>query len=184
MKKIWLILAAVIVLAIGGVSVYISMIDWNQHKDKIAAQFNDITGKRVVFEGPVSFTLLPSPKLTATDIKVFNPDGTPEAEKPLATIKSLIANLALGPLLQGNFEVQMMSLVEPEMWVKVMPEGKLNWQTPMTDEQRSNLENVEVALDSVILEKAKVNFEDEKHGVNTKLYNLNCEAVFPMVRSK
>lgn len=177
MKKIWLILAAVIVLAIGGVSVYISMIDWNQHKDKIAAQFNDITGKRVVFEGPVSFTLLPSPKLTATDIKVFNPDGTPEAEKPLATIKSLIANLALGPLLQGNFEVQMMSLVEPEMWVKVMPEGKLNWQTPMTDEQRSNLENVEVALDSVILEKAKVNFEDEKHGVNTQLDNLNGEVI-------
>ena len=51
MKKIWLILAAVIVLAIGGVSVYISMIDWNQHKDKIAAQFNDITGKRVVLTG-------------------------------------------------------------------------------------------------------------------------------------
>ena len=47
----------------------------------------------------------------------------------------------------------------------------------MTDEQRSNLENVEVALDSVILEKAKVNFEDEKHGVNTQLDNLNGEVI-------
>ena len=51
MKKIWLILGAVIIVALGGVSVYISTIDWNQHKDKIAEQFNDITGKKVVFDG-------------------------------------------------------------------------------------------------------------------------------------
>lgn len=176
MKKVLLILGLIVVLAVGGVSVYISMIDWNQHKDKIAAQFNDITGKRVVFEGPVSFTLLPSPKLTATDIKVYNPDGTAE-DKPLATIKSLIANLSLGPLLQGNFEVKMMSLVEPEIWFKVMPGGKLNWQTPMTEAQKANLENVEISLDSVTLEKAKVNFEDEKHGINTQLDNLNGEVI-------
>jgi len=176
-KKLWLILGGVVVLLVGALSVYVSMIDWNQHKDKIAAQFNDITGKRVVFDGPVSFALLPSPKLTATDIKVFNPDGSEEADRPLATIKSLIANLALGPLLRGNFEVRMMSLVEPEMWIKVMPGGKLNWQTPMTEEQKNNLENVEVSLDSVVLEKAKVNFEDEKHGVNTQLDNLNGEVI-------
>ncbi len=119
MKKVLLILGVVLALAAGGIFVYISTIDWNQHKDKIAAQFNDITGKRVVFEGPVSFSLLPSPYLTATDIKVYNPEGE-ESDKPLATIKRLIANLALGPLLQGNFEVKMMSLQEPEVWFKVM----------------------------------------------------------------
>lgn len=176
MKKVLLILGLIVVLAAGGISVYISMIDWNQHKDKIAAQFNDITGKRVVFEGPVSFTLLPSPNLTATDIKVYNPDGTSE-DKPLATIKSLIADLSLGPLLKGNFEVKMMSLVEPEIWFKVMPGGKLNWQTPMTEAQKTNLENVEISLDSVTLEKARVNFEDEKHGINTQLDNLNGEVI-------
>ena len=74
MKKVLLIFGVVLALAAGGIFVYISTIDWNQHKDKIAAQFNDITGKRVVFEGPVSFSLLPSPYLTATDIKVYNPE--------------------------------------------------------------------------------------------------------------
>lgn len=176
MKKVLLILGVVLALAAGGIFVYISTIDWNQHKDKIAAQFNDITGKRVVFEGPVSFSLLPSPYLTATDIKVYNPEGE-ESDKPLATIKRLIANLALGPLLQGNFEVKMMSLQEPEVWFKVMPGGKLNWQTPLTEAQKSNLENVEISLDSVTLEKAKVNFEDEKHGINTHLDNLNGEVI-------
>ena len=176
MKKVILILAVIIVLAIGGVSIYISTIDWNQHKDKIAAQFNDITGKKVVFDGPVSFHLLPSPKLTATDIKVYSQEANAD-NKPLATIKSLNADLALGALLNGDFEVKMMSLIEPEIWFKVLSEGKLNWQTPLTETQRQSLEDIKISLDSVLLEKAKVNFVDEKHNIDTHLDNLNGEVI-------
>ncbi len=176
MKKIWLILGAVIIVALGGVSVYISTIDWNQHKDKIAEQFNDITGKKVVFAGPVSFKLLPSPKLTATDIKVFNQNQTVK-DKPLATIKSLEANLSLRPLLSGDFEVVMMSLIEPEMWFNVEADGKLNWQTPLTETQKQSLEDIKISLDSVLIEKAKVNFTDTKHGIDTHLDNLNGEVI-------
>ncbi len=176
MKKVWLILGAVIILAVGGVSIYISTIDWNQHKDKIAEQFNDITGKKVVFAGPVSFKLLPSPKLTATNIKVFNPNQTIK-DKPLATIKSLEANLSLRPLLSGDFEVVMMSLIEPEMWFNVEADGKLNWQTPLTEAQKQSLEDIKISLDSVLLEKAKVNFTDDKHGIDTHLDNLNGEVI-------
>ena len=176
MKKIWLILGAVIILAVGGVSIYISTIDWNQHKDKIAEQFNDITGKKVVFAGPVSFNLLPSPKLTAKNIKVFN-QGQTIKDKPLATIKSLDANLSLRPLLSGDFEVVMMSLIEPEMWFNVEADGKLNWQTPLTETQKQSLEDIKISLDSVLIEKAKVNFTDTKHGIDTHLDNLNGEVI-------
>ena len=176
MKKIMLILAVLIVLAAAGVSIYISTIDWNQHKDKIAAQFNDITGKKIVFDGPVSFHLLPSPKLTATDIKVYTQEESSD-NKPLATIKSLEADLALGPLLNGDFEVKMMSLIEPEIWFKVLSEGKLNWQTPLTETQKQSLDDIKISLDSVLLEKAKVNFVDEKHNIDTHLDNLNGEVI-------
>lgn len=175
-KKIILGVVGLIVLIAAGISVYISTIDWNQHKDKIAAQFNAVTGKRVVFEGPVSFTLLPSPNLTARQIKIYNQSGNNIGE-PLATIDSLVADLSLGALLNGNFEVKMMSLKNPEIWFKVMPDGSLNWNSPMTPEQKSSLENVEVSLDSVTLEKATVNFVDEKHDVNTQLQNLNGEVI-------
>ena len=55
MKKAAIIILAVLILAVGGVSAYVAMIDWNEHKDQIAAQFSEVSGKRVVFEGPVSF---------------------------------------------------------------------------------------------------------------------------------
>lgn len=141
MKKAVLIILGIVVFVAAALSVYISMIDWNKHKDKIAAQFSEVTGKKVVFEGPVSFTLLPSPYLTASNIKVYNETGE-NAHVPLASIKSLVAKLSLQPLLRGNFEVKMMSLVEPEILLEVQSDGKLNWQTPLSEEQKFSLENV------------------------------------------
>ncbi|MGN0914541.1 MAG: AsmA family protein [Alphaproteobacteria bacterium] len=175
-KKIWIALSLILVTAIVGVSVYVSTIDWNQHKDKIAAQFTEVTGKRVVFEGPVTFSLFPSPYLTASNIKVYNMSGAP-SPKPLATIKSLIANLSLIPLLNGDFEVKMMSLVEPEIFFEVQPDGSVNWYSPLTETQRDNMENVNLSLDSVLLEKARVNIVDAKHNVESSLDNLNAEVI-------
>lgn len=175
-KKIWLGFAGAILIAVVGAYFYIANIDWNQHKDKIAAQFSEITGKRVVFEGPVSFKIFPSPYLTASGIKVYNMQGANSAE-PLATIKNLVAKLSLMPLLNGNFEVKMMSLQEPEIFFEVLPDGTVNWQSPLTDAQKSSLENIDVSLDSVMLENATVNVIDEKHGVTKQLNKLNAEVI-------
>ena len=67
-----LIILALVVLAVGGVSAYVAMIDWNEHKDKIAEQISDVSGKLVAFEGPVSFKIFPTPDLIASNIKVYS----------------------------------------------------------------------------------------------------------------
>lgn len=180
MKKVLLIVVSILVLAAVGAYAYISMIDWNQHKDKIAEQFSEITGKRVVFEGPVSFTIFPSPYLTATNIKVYNQQGE-NLDVPLASIRRLIASLSLGPLLKGDFEVKMMSLVEPNILMEVSPDGKLNWQSDLTETQKTSLEDINVTLDSVMLEKATLNFVNVKHDVDVTLENLNAEVIAPSI---
>lgn len=180
MKKIILIVISILLLAVAGTYLYVSMIDWNKHKDKIAQQFSEVTGKRVVFEGPVTFTILPSPYLSASNIKVYNQDGE-NMDTPLATIKSLIARLSLMPLIKGDFEVKMMSLVEPNILVEVLPDGKINWQSPLSDVQKDSLENVNITLDSVMLEKAKLNFVNSKHDIDVIIENLNAEVIAPSV---
>ena len=132
MKKAAIIILAVLVLAVGGVSAYVAMIDWNEHKDQIAAQFSEVSGKRVVFEGPVSFKIFPSPDLTASNIKIYSREGVNQ-DVPLATIDRLVAKLSLWPLLKGNFEVKMMSLIEPKILMDVDDNGRLNWQSSITE---------------------------------------------------
>lgn len=100
---------------------------------------------------------------------------------PLATIDRLVAKLSLWPLLKGNFEVKMMSLIEPKILMDVDDNGRLNWQSSITEEQKLNLDNVEIKLDSVLLEKATLNFVNAKHDVDIKLENLNAEVIAPSI---
>lgn len=180
MKKAVLIILAILVLVVGGLSAYVAMIDWNEHKDKIAEQFSDVSGKLVVFEGPVSFKIFPSPDLTASNIKVYSKEAGKQ-DVPLATIDRLVAKLSLWPLLKGNFEVQMMSLIGPKILMEIDDEGKLNWQSAITPEQKLNLDNVDIKLDSVLLEKATLNVVSTKHDIDINLENLNAEVIAPSI---
>lgn len=180
MKKAVLIILAILVLIAGGVSAYVAMIDWNEHKDKIAEQISDVSGKLVVFEGPVSFKIFPSPDLIASNIKVFSNEAGHQ-DTPLATIDKLVAKLDLWALLKGNFEVKMMSLVGPKIFMEVDNNGRLNWQSSITEEQKLSLDNIEITLDSVLLEKATLNFVNTKHDIDVTLENLNAEVIAPSI---
>lgn len=171
-----LIVSGVIVLALAGVFIYISSIDWNEHKDKISAQISELTGKKVVFEGPLEMSVFPSPYLTATNVKIFNKSGA-YSDTPLAVVKSLIAKLSLSSLVGGNWDVSRMSLVEPEIILDIADTGVVNWQSKFSFEQERKIKEIEISLDSVTLEKAKVRLIDAKNGIDTNLGNLNAEII-------
>lgn len=172
MKKLLIIIFGLVVLAMIGLTIYVATIDWNKHKNVIAEQFNLSTGKKIVFEGPISFQILPKPYLKATNVKIMNVSGN---DVPLVKIPNLVARLALVPLLKGNFEVQRMNLQNPLINVEVLPDAKLNWQSDLTPEQRRNVEEAKFALNSVSIQNAVVNYDDQIRDVGFKLENLNGE---------
>ncbi len=173
-KKILLGLVLLVVLGVTGAAIYAASIDWNQHKDQIAARFAEVTGKNIVFAGPVSFQFLPQPKLTAESVRIYNPGNR---NQPLVEVKNLNADLALKPLLKGIIDVNRMVLLDPQINVEVEEDGSLNWQYPLTPEQRNRLENAEVALNSVSLQNATVNFEMPSQNISLKLDDLNGEII-------
>ena len=67
-KKLILFIVASFVLVVAGVTLYLNLLDWNEHKAVIAKQFAETTGKKIDFNGAVSFKLLPSPSLEASDV--------------------------------------------------------------------------------------------------------------------
>jgi len=171
-KKIFLTLVILAVIAFGGVSIYVSTIDWNLHKNKIAQQFEEISGKKVVFNGEVSLSFFPSPYLSAKNIKIYNKT---ENAQPLAVIDEMITELALVPLIKGNFVIENMSLLDADINIKFLPNGKLNWYSQMSNSQRNKLDSVEVALNSVSLKDASVHILNEGLGIDIKLQELNAE---------
>ena len=112
-------------IAVAGLSFYASNIDWNKHKGKISSYLLDISGKKVVFNGPVSLSLFPSPYFSADNVVVYSATNK-DLEKPLMKIESVVANLSFSALLGGNFDVKMMSLVNPNILVQKNEKG-INW---------------------------------------------------------
>ncbi len=171
MKKVVLGLIVLILLAVIGAFFYVSSIDWNQHKDKIAEQFYNITGKHISFDGKVSFEIFPSPYLKAVNAKVYNDDK--KGETPLLDIKNVVAELSLIPLLKGEFDVKKMIL--DGVVINIDWDNGLNWQSDLSADQRLVMEDTKMVLNSVSLKNAHVNFQAKEQDVELKLTNLNGE---------
>ena len=171
MKKVVLGIFLFVLLAIVGGAAYVSTIDWNQHKDKIAEQFYNSTGKTVSFDGKVSFRIFPSPYLNAAEVKVGNTQD--KNEMPLLEIKNLVAELSLGALLKCEFEVKKMIL--DGAVINLDWDNGLNWQSDLSPDQRQQMEDTKLVLNSVSLKEAVVNFEASDVGIKWRLTKLNGE---------
>lgn len=174
MKKVVLGILVLVLLAVGAAAVYITTIDWNQHKDKIAEQFYQLTGKTVRFDGRLSFKIFPSPYLNAADAKIYNDKDS--GGEPLMEIKNAVAELALMPLLSGEFHVKKMLLDGVSInidWDK----GGLSWQNDLSPDQRQMMEDTTMVLNSVSLKNAVVNFKAPESGIDLQLTDLSGEVM-------
>ena len=158
MKKLILAVLGIAFLGVVGVSVYVSTIDWNKHKEKLTQQLLEITGKRVVFNGPVSLTLFPRPNLTAKNVRVYSTVNN-DLEHPLMKIESLVADLSFSALVGGSFDVKMMSLVKPQIFL-LKDENGINWMDNAKTNSDAEIKNVNIALDSVLLNDATMTIID------------------------
>ena len=175
-KKVLLLFIILVLAAVGGVTVYLNNIDWNRHKDKISQQFSAATGKEVVFDGPVRFSLFPAPYLEAGDISIYNRTAAGERVL-LAKLPKLVSTLSIRSLISGNFNVERMSVVEPEIFVEAYSDGKLNWQSPGGKQQEFKIDNVEISLNSLTIEKAKMHLINRDYNIDSVLDNMNAEVI-------
>ncbi len=172
MKKFILGLLVFLMLAAGGFVLYVTNIDWNQHKDKIAEQVYNLTGKSVDFEGRLSFEILPSPYLNASNAKIYN--SQEKNETPLMEVNNIVAELSLLPLLKGEFHVKKMTLDGVNINI-LWGENGFSWQDDLTQDQRQMMEEADTVLNSVSLKNATVNFEAPESEMSLQLTNLNGE---------
>src|SRR3546814_9853243 len=74
-----------------------ALIDWNGYKPQIAAAVKDATGRDLIIEGDISFSILPRLRFSAGGVKFANAPGV---EPPyMATVERIEGEVALLPLL-------------------------------------------------------------------------------------
>ncbi len=112
MNRALIALGCLVVVLVAGALIAPSFIDWNKYKDPIQAEAERLTGRDVTVGGHLSFSVLPSPALSADDVRIANIPGAKADD--FARLKSLRVNVALMPLLTGHIQVRQITLVEPD----------------------------------------------------------------------
>ena len=168
-KKIILISLAIVILAVAGTCFYVSIIDWNQHKERIASQISAAIGEKVELTGDLKVSLFPHPKMSAKSVNIINPQNN----EKLAAIRRLDTAITLTSLIHGAPDIQSLTLNGVEVWIKFKPSGKSNWHKK-SDSDGLGAES-ELRLQSFNIQNSTVHLESKKYRINVDLDNFNAE---------
>lgn len=154
MKKILFGLFIFICLAIVGLLALPSFIDWNTRREWVERQLTTLLDRQVEIRGDLDFALLPTPILSAEQVRLA--DG---AGGTLAEIDVVDLRMALLPLVRGRFDLEQVDLVNP---VIALGEGggALNVATVLDDPSTAQ----RVRLDRMTIENGTVSWRDPVTG--------------------
>jgi uncharacterized protein involved in outer membrane biogenesis len=155
------------------------LIDLNARKPEIIAAVKKATGRDLVLDGPISFSLLPMPTATIAGVKFFNMPGSKNPN--MVEVKSVTVKPSLGALLTGSLEVSEVTLVEPKIVLEVNPEGKPNWEfTPSVAEAKPVAAKPSspkpLSLGELSIENGTLIFSDSKAGLSVVAEKANFTA--------
>jgi hypothetical protein len=112
-------LAIAFILALVAALVAPLLVDWRGYRSMFETEATRLVGLEVRVAGDLEVRLLPSPRLTLHDIEI----GRPGAEEVRA--RSLGIELALGPLLRGEWRATEVHLVGPRLRLGLDASGRL-----------------------------------------------------------
>jgi len=126
LKKILIGVFALIVLLVAAIAIGPRFVNWNSYKGKVAEEVRAATGRDLAIDGDMSLSLLPSPALSVSGVRLANLPGGSAPD--MARLKSLEVHVALVPLLSGKIQVTSVTLVEPVVLLERLANGEANWQ--------------------------------------------------------
>src|SRR5215813_1525610 len=99
-------------------------VDWGRFRTAFESEISHLTRLDVRIRGPIDVRLLPTPTLKLQQIELGRLDGPGRVR-----VEALRIELALGPLMRGQFLASDVALEAPEISLAFGPE-RLDWVSP------------------------------------------------------
>lgn len=193
MRKLLYGLIGLVVVAVVAALIVPGFIDWNSRKAEIAAQVKQATGRDLRINGDLDLSVLPSPSLSADDVRLANIAGATAPE--MIRLKSLRVRIRFMPLLSGRIEVESVDLIEPVIELEKLADGRASWefgeaepaggkpsQTTSPDDKESaaragsrNQGANDFRLDSLHIVGGTLIYRDAQQGSVERIENLDAE---------
>ena len=122
-KRLSIAIAAVLALAIAGLTLTSWLVDRNALRASIEQQIRAVTGLDLMVNGDIDVSLFPTSHVTLRNVGLRGD----AASDPALLVEELVANLQLLPLLAQRFQIADITLVKPRAIVSRSADGRTNW---------------------------------------------------------
>ena len=173
MNSILLFLAGLLALVLSALFVAPYFVDWNDYREVFEAQASKLIGRKVDVGGDVSLALLPAPVLRFETINVADAKGG--FDTPFASARSFTVWLSVPPLLRGTIEARSVEVDQPVINLRVAKDGSGNWSDLGGEAADLPFLPKNVALNSVLIDAATVNFWRGKSEPSSIIEKLDGE---------
>ena len=176
-KKLFIILAAVIVLVIGVAVIAITTFDPNDYKQTIAEKVKEQTGRDISIDGNIEMTFYPWLGLDVSSVKLSNAEGFGEA--PFLNVETFKARAKLMPLLRKELEMDTLILHGVNLNLARNEDGVTNWDDlAKGGEEETSKSSGEMPLAALVLggidvQNVNVLWQDKQANSQTKISGLN-----------
>jgi AsmA protein len=131
-KRIALLLAALVAAGTSVIAAAISFIPADTIREAIVSEIKAATGLTPQLRGPILVSMFPAPNVVFSDValsggKLSDGAGEPDAGEPTLTAEHVTVNLRLVPLLARRVAIADISLSRPRINVTVHADGRTNW---------------------------------------------------------
>ena len=124
MRRVAIGAAALVVLLLGGVAVFLATLDIERFRPRIQAAAQAATGRAVSF-GAMRLALGLTPRITVRDARLANLPGGTRPE--MLAVGEAELDVALLPLIGGNIAIRRLVLKAPQILLEVV-NGEPNWR--------------------------------------------------------
>ncbi len=185
MKKFFIGVLAVIVLAVAAALVAPSFIDWNAYRAEIAAEVKKATGRTLTIDGVIDVALLPAPKLSLTKARFANLEGA--AAPDMVRLEALDLRIALMPLFSGKLVVQSVVLKGADIRLEHLADGRVNWKFETARKRGSRgagqgkgggigggADGDRISLEQVVIENSTLTYRDSRNRTVKHFKQINA----------
>ncbi len=185
MRKVLLVAVITVVVLFGGLLIAPSFVDWNIYKGQVTNQVRASIGRDLAVDGDLSLTLIPRPTLVATGVRVGNIEGASAQE--MIRLRTALIRVALPPLLRGQIAMDSVVLVQPQISLERLADGRVNWafakpadelaatgaiQTPPASDRGFALP--QIAFNNISIENGTIVFRDAGTGDVRRFERINA----------
>ncbi|MEM7729911.1 MAG: AsmA family protein, partial [Pseudomonadota bacterium] len=193
MKRFFIGLVATALLLLGVLFVAPGLVPSETYKARMEEQLSRMLGRDVALQGEVSLSTFPAIRARTGQATVANPPGFDRED--MITLESLEARIRLLPLLSRRVEIAQFTLLEPDIYLARLPDGRANWDFASdgadAGAERDPAEPVEAfrrdgrfsafqpSVDSLRIQDGRLSFQDAVSGRSHLLANIDVRIALP-----